>query len=80
MRVYAIQYNFYESQGGSFKYAAHPKFETRTEFYAKHTRDAFLDRYLHLKKNEHLYIGEIKCFFGDVDDITDKMDEVINAI
>lgn len=79
-RVYAIEFNLYESKGGSFKYAFNPKYERKIEYFDKTERDKFINRYLSLiEPNKDLYIDNIKCYVADLNPIED-MESVINAV
>ena len=81
MRVYAITYDIYDSNGGAFKYATpRPTCENKIEFYSKAQRRAFINRYLYLTDSVmDLYIGNVKCYFSEMEEIKD-MSQIINAI
>ena len=80
MRVYAITFDVYDSNGGAFKYATTPTCENKIEFYSKAQRSAFINRYLYLTDSiMDLYIGNVKCYFSEMEEITD-MSKIINAI
>lgn len=80
MRVYAITYDIYDSNGGAFKYATTTTCENKIEFYSKAQRGAFINRYLYLTDSiMDLYIGAVKCYFSEMEEITD-MSKIINAI
>ena len=79
-RVYVIEYDIYESSGGSFKYAANPKKEKVTVFFPKTERDRFIQQYLELTKSEKdLYIDNIKCYTAILEEIT-NMKNIIDAV
>lgn len=80
MRVYAITFDVYDSNGGAFKYTDAPTCENKIEFYSKAQRGAFINRYLYLTDSiMDLYIGNVKCYFSEMEEITD-MSKIINAI
>lgn len=82
-RLYIITYRLYEPNGGSFRYAANPSYVDQVLYYNKSERGEFIAKYNHLKEKEQndIYIDNIKCMYVDTfNDITDKMDDIINAI
>jgi hypothetical protein len=82
-RLYILTYRFYLPAGGCFKYADKPEYEDRMDIYKKTERDLFIAQYKQLKEQEknELYISDLRCYVTRIiDDITDRMDDVINAI
>jgi hypothetical protein len=80
MKVYAINYDFYLPAGGSFKYAANPSKENRTEFYTVEESQSFLANYKRYKKDD-LVFDNVKAFFADIPELSEEtMEKVINAI
>ena len=79
-RIYIIQYKLYESKNGAFKYAISPEYVLKTEFFSKHERDTFIDRYKYLASTDRdLYIADVKCYTAIPDEIAD-MEVIINGI
>lgn len=81
-RIYSITYNIYNPCGGVYKYALTPEFQKRTICFTQEQRDEFIKEYQRLSHpDKDMYIDEIKCYASkEIEDITDKMQEIIDAI
>lgn len=81
---YVINYSIYESSGGCFKYAGKPSKAPTQAIYDRKEREAFLEKWDSLLKNE-MYYDDIKTYYVNYDtmemiELTDKMDELKKSI
>jgi len=79
MRVYGISYDEYAYKSGAGKYALNPEFESNTIFYTFDERQQWINKYKKLK-NDSIYYDNVKCWYAELKDITDNMEEIIKGI
>lgn len=80
-RIYSIEYDEFESKGGSFKYSPNPEVQNKKEFFDRKERDRFIERFLYLKSKDMIF-DNVRCFVcTEIKNITEKeMENLINTI
>ena len=85
MKLYILTYNFYDPQGGSYKYAVNPKVNQQHIIYDKKEREDFITRWEELLKDDMKY-DNIKTYYIDLSqpiiaiDITDQLKQLKESI
>lgn len=78
-RIYVIEWDLYEAQGGTFKYSLNPILHREQECFDKTERDKFIQKYLYLSEKCYMYVDNIQCYVADLEPIED-MQSIIDAV